>query len=285
MSEIPAYIREVCIDDEVTLHIEQLIEGEEGCVVWDAALVLISFIKRLVAAGQLDVNVGHVLDLGSGTGVVGLATSRICSPISVTLTDMDTQVELIARNAERNRAKTEIHTRTLAWDSEKDICALMESAVSYSLITASDCVYGDKSSAPLALLINRLLEKYPFARVFMSYEKRERHRVEVAEGVDHSADFFKDLKAFGCKVDVIPISDHGEFNAVDIALYCIHKPRNDTVAKLTAQTKIAEKLNYSEAKHVDTGGCSCGCVPNIKSLFEMAKLRAEHRAKQSHKKG
>ena len=28
-------------------------------------------------------------------------------------------------------------------------------------------------------------------------------------------------------------------------------------------------------------GCRCGCVPNIKSLFEMAELRAKRRAEKA----
>jgi hypothetical protein len=278
-----AYIRDVYVDDEVTLHIEQLIEGAEGCVVWDAALVLISYVKRLVTTGQLNMDVRHVLDLGSGTGVVGLAISRICLPISVTLTDTNSQIDLICRNVVLNPTKAVIHTRTLSWDSEKDICDLMDAGISYSLITASDCVYGDKSSAPLALLINRLLEKYPHARILMSYEKRERHKVEVIEGVDHTADFFSALDTYGCKVDVIPFSDHGEFNAMDIALYCIYKQREKLVAQLVLDSNNDAKLVNIKTKHDEKGGCTCGCVPNIKGLFEMAKLRAEHRARQSMK--
>lgn len=82
-----------------TLHIKQLYVGDVGCVVWDAALVLAKFLEntshfpptpRVPVAAGANGGRGHsghavparrfwegkkVVDLGSGTGVVGLAVA------------------------------------------------------------------------------------------------------------------------------------------------------------------------------------------------------------------
>ena len=77
-----------------TLHIKQLYVGDVGCVVWDAALVLAKFLENtshfppapLVCVDGPPISSGHVasrrfwegkkvVDLGSGTGVVGLTVA------------------------------------------------------------------------------------------------------------------------------------------------------------------------------------------------------------------
>lgn len=77
-----------------TLHIKQLYVGDVGCVVWDAALVLAKFLENTShfppiqrQGGDGRGHIGHVVarsrfwegkkvvDLGSGTGVVGLAVA------------------------------------------------------------------------------------------------------------------------------------------------------------------------------------------------------------------
>ena len=57
-------------------------------------------------------------------------------------------------------------------------------------IIASDCVYGDKSSAPLADLLQRLLAACPHATVLLAYEQRPLHSVARAAHRDFSKEFF-----------------------------------------------------------------------------------------------
>ncbi len=70
------------------LHIKQLYIGDVGCVVWDAALVLTKFLENpkyfptptQISDGVKDNDTTFwrekkVVDVGSGTGVTGLAAA------------------------------------------------------------------------------------------------------------------------------------------------------------------------------------------------------------------
>ena len=57
-----------------TLSIRQLYIGDEGCVVWDAALVLARFLENGHFFPPKYWKNKRVLELGSGTGAVGLAS-------------------------------------------------------------------------------------------------------------------------------------------------------------------------------------------------------------------
>jgi len=280
---------ELC-DDE--LRIEQLTEGEEGCVVWDAALVLISYlIKKKEEMGAKATIHDSVLDLGSGTGVVGLALLKMGMAQRVTLSDRESQIPLLRRNAELNCSKVELERTSieaLTWDCEEEVARITSASNSYSFITASDCVYGDKSSACLAQLLSRLLKASPGVFILMSFEARDRHGVEVASGRDYSGEFFQQLREeFGCNVAQVPESELGAFHAPEISLYVISRPgteEGDSVegATAAAATPVSAAEQHLQAQR-DGSRCACGCVPNVSSLFEMAQKRAEHHAKQKEK--
>ena len=93
-----SFIRELEIKDKI-IRIKQLYVGDVGCVVWDAAIVLCKFLENNYyfpvpgsGAGNMDGSDSHtqiskpestsdpsywngkrVIDIGSGTGVVGIA--------------------------------------------------------------------------------------------------------------------------------------------------------------------------------------------------------------------
>ena len=91
-----SFIRELEINDK-TIRIKQLYIGDVGCVVWDAAIVLCKFLENkhyfpVPDTNTVGVSDSHtqisiletvseplywngkqVVDLGSGTGVVGIA--------------------------------------------------------------------------------------------------------------------------------------------------------------------------------------------------------------------
>lgn len=62
------FIREFERNDHKTLSIFQKYIGDVGCVVWDAALVLSSYIEST----PLKLNQKLVVELGAGTGIVGI---------------------------------------------------------------------------------------------------------------------------------------------------------------------------------------------------------------------
>ena len=65
-----------CQGAEVEVTAPQKSHGDEAVVVWDAALVLAHFLEL----HQLDLDLGsgiHVVDVGAGTGAVGLVASAL----------------------------------------------------------------------------------------------------------------------------------------------------------------------------------------------------------------
>ncbi|KAJ2458543.1 Protein-lysine N-methyltransferase efm6, partial [Coemansia sp. RSA 2322] len=58
-----------------------------GSTVWDAALVVAKYIERQTDEGKLDLRGKTVLELGSGTGLVGIAIGRLHPKSHVVVTD------------------------------------------------------------------------------------------------------------------------------------------------------------------------------------------------------
>ena len=58
-----------------SLEIYQQLEGDVGCVVWDAAICLAKYIDLKATREKYEFHRKRVIELGSGTGVVGLAAT------------------------------------------------------------------------------------------------------------------------------------------------------------------------------------------------------------------
>lgn len=63
--------REIECQDGI-LRIKQAEVGDESCVVWDAALVLAKYLQARHYCSKERLDNKHVIELGAGTGVVGL---------------------------------------------------------------------------------------------------------------------------------------------------------------------------------------------------------------------
>ena len=72
-SSSSSFVREVPCSGGAVLKIKQLYVGDVGCVVWDAALILAKFLENGLHFESDFWKERKVIDIGSGTGVVGLA--------------------------------------------------------------------------------------------------------------------------------------------------------------------------------------------------------------------
>ena len=61
----------------VSLVLRQRCEGDEAAVVWDAAVVLAHFIQFHAEGLELHQGPKKVVELGAGTGVVGLVAAAL----------------------------------------------------------------------------------------------------------------------------------------------------------------------------------------------------------------
>lgn len=79
--EADYFVREIEKNDGCTLKVKQYCLGDVGCVVWDAAIVLAKYLEtKLFYNPSSGVNVWagkNVVELGAGTGVVGLMAATL----------------------------------------------------------------------------------------------------------------------------------------------------------------------------------------------------------------
>jgi len=52
---------------------------------------------------------------------------------------------------------------------------------------------------------------------------------------------------------------------------------HDIIDKATGNSTMTTTVTHVDATNESSLRCTCGCVPNVMSLFEMAALRAEYR--------
>ncbi len=73
------FVREFERADESVLKISQSEIGDVGCVVWDAAIVLASFLETETFRSDVchELKDKTVLELGAGTGIVGIQAASL----------------------------------------------------------------------------------------------------------------------------------------------------------------------------------------------------------------
>ncbi|KAF9908097.1 Methyltransferase-like protein 21D [Linnemannia zychae] len=108
-----------------------LLHGGVGSTVWDTAIVLAKYLEKapiLRSTSSASKRTLNVLELGSGTGLVGLAIARMLSAAGVTarivLTDKANVLPLLQKNLEKNPARgVELQARVLDWEAVSGIKA------------------------------------------------------------------------------------------------------------------------------------------------------------------
>jgi predicted nicotinamide N-methyase len=146
-----------------TIHIDQDIEGDTGVVVWDAAIVLAKYI------GLCEINKKTVVELGSGTGVVGLSAAALGG--RVLITDLEENLNLLKHNINKNKSdRMKIEASVLRW-GDKDAIQEIIRRLSFDFVLVADCVYYAES---LENLVDTLVDlSNPSSQVLVSYEDRE----------------------------------------------------------------------------------------------------------------
>lgn len=213
--------------DEVLLNIHQLSVGDEGCVVWDAAIVLLKFL--FTEKGQKSVKGRAVLELGAGTGVVGL-TSLFAGASSVCITDLPRLLPLINVNIEANfelikahrpdfnvkddKNFTQISAQSLCWGQENEIDDFFKFLSNISVdsvvekpsacVLIADCIYYQQGVEDLVKTIGLLLDKLSDDSVVLcSFEYRE-----LGDKVKCMKNFFQLLRqSYKLECEFIDIND------------------------------------------------------------------------------
>ncbi|XP_010896230.1 protein-lysine methyltransferase METTL21D [Esox lucius] len=216
MAEQEYFVRNVERNDGSILKIKQCYKGDVGCVVWDAAIVLSKYLetKTFVDPGS-GVNMWanrNVLELGAGTGVVGLMAA--CLGAQVTVTDLEDLQTLLEVNIEDNRAlisSGSITAKVLKWGEN------LSKFLPYPhFILMADCIYYEQSVKPLVETLKRLVG--PETCIICCYEQR-------TEGLNPKVEKqFFELLLQGFQAEEIPLDKQDpEYNSPDIRILHIRK--------------------------------------------------------------
>ena len=172
----------ILISEQPGLHI--------GSITWEGSDILL---RHLLQTFRDDLNSKiQFLELGAGTGVVGLGLLAALPHSQVTLTDKD--ISILSQNVERNnelanRAKVEV----LVWGDEERIHTTTGRKELYDCIVASDVLYSAACVNPLFQTVSSLLQMET-TTMYLCYKKRD----EEAEAI-----FFQLLENDGICTTVV----------------------------------------------------------------------------------
>jgi len=160
--------REIQVFDH-TLLIEQEFSGELGATVWDAAIVLAKYLTTFPDYFRNK----RIIELGSGTGVVGLTCSFTELGAEVWLTDLPKLLPLLTHNAKINGLEKNVHIESLSWGDDVD-----NFSPPFDVILLSDVIAGcyKDDFEKLVKTLWDLSEKN--TRIILSYELRSREDLE-----------------------------------------------------------------------------------------------------------
>eukprot|EP00887_Chlorella_sp_A99_P002654 scaffold6.g2654.t1 len=151
--------------------------NEAGAVLWDAGIVLIGHLTHEEDAGEPGTGVSRggrpttrraelagkaVIELGSGTGAVGLAAAAL-GAATVTLTDLAHLLPLLRENVAANAAllttsggRDRVHVAALAWGDVVDAVCSGASEPRFDVVLASDVLYEAAAVQPFLATLRAL---------------------------------------------------------------------------------------------------------------------------------
>ena len=158
-----------CVSAEHAKEAKATSDGScTASTVWDAGIVLAAHVyerEEREASGQQkqertsDDGARTCLDLGSGTGIVGLAAAASGVYDRVVLTDLPSVLPLLEQNAERNRdafAGTDVSAVSLRWDDDRELHEVVRRFGPFDLIVGGDLLYRPQVVAPLLTALRAL---------------------------------------------------------------------------------------------------------------------------------
>jgi hypothetical protein len=156
---------------EITLNEPALTADNLGLKTWASSYLLS---KRLA---MLDLPVAsRALELGAGTGLVGLAAAATLG-IEVLLTDLPEIVPNLKRNIETNRhLGVEVQAEVLDWRNVPDPLPKQEDT--FELVMAADPLYSSEHPKLLVDMVKVWLRKSPQARAVVEMPLRDGYQAE-----------------------------------------------------------------------------------------------------------
>ena len=135
---------------------------DSGALIWDAGRALSDY---LLKEGGAVVGHGRILELGSGTGLVGLTAAGLGAN-EVFLTDKPELIALLERNIEVNDLSGTVKAIPLCW-GEDDATAMG----AFDLILGSDLLYAPEAFEPLLETLSQVCQPAR-AQIWLAYPTR-----------------------------------------------------------------------------------------------------------------
>lgn len=156
----------VSINDTCKLSVQTASEEENGDTwsgVWPCALAMAEWV-----ADNPVIKDCRVVELGAGTGLVGL-TASATGAAHVVLTDLPEALDGLKANAAMNsKHDAEVEVKQLCWGSQEDLDAIG----TVDVVLAADVDYDLDNHEPLAKTIQGFLLRNRSARCFLAQELR-----------------------------------------------------------------------------------------------------------------
>ncbi|KIW34924.1 uncharacterized protein PV07_01665 [Cladophialophora immunda] len=177
---MPAMTRSFEISDDLTINLHEptLTEDNLGLKTWTSSVLLS---RRLQDCRQyIPIEVTRVLELGAGTGLVGISAACIWKT-HVLLTDLPEILPNLRRNLEQNgdlitMSGGSTESRALDWADEMDTPRRDEDK--FMVIVAADSIYSAEHPKLLVNAVSRWICGSPEARLIVELPLRDRYDEE-----------------------------------------------------------------------------------------------------------
>jgi len=162
------------VSEDITVEINQKRSkaSATGWLVWPVA---VDFCKYICEIPKV-INGKAVLELGSGTGLVGIVSSLL-DPTKVIISDLEDDlrmcVENVGLNEHRMKRPDIVYVRALGWGNTTNIESIKSEFGAFDVIMGSDIVY-HQTIEILTGLVSTIVElSRASTEVFIAYEDRE----------------------------------------------------------------------------------------------------------------
>ncbi|XP_011917136.1 PREDICTED: protein-lysine methyltransferase METTL21D isoform X3 [Cercocebus atys] len=188
-----SFVRVLEKRDGTVLRLQQYGSGGVGCVVWDAAIVLSKYLEtpEFSGDGAHALSRRSVLELGSGTGAVGLMAATLGADVVVT--DLEELQDLLKMNINMNKhlVTGSVQAKVLKWGEEIEG---FPSPPDYILM--ADCIYYEE-----LLQLDFDFEEIPLEKHDEEYRSEDIHIIYIRKkkSVNNilSSSFSKEVSSAG----------------------------------------------------------------------------------------
>ncbi|EEH38821.1 rapid response to glucose protein [Paracoccidioides lutzii Pb01] len=178
---------------QLTLHEPSLTSDNLGMKTWVSSYLLAKRLHTLIppsflnSSRQKNNRPLRALELGAGTGLVGLSFAAICGSLAlIHLTDLDAIVPNLAHNVELNKELLDstgatATTGVLDWSLEMDLRSEPSDSERYDAILAADPLYSSDHPQWLVQTIRRRLHPGSGSRAVVEMPLRDAYLPQVED--------------------------------------------------------------------------------------------------------